>query len=363
LIKVNGAFVYAPIGANPERYPGNREISSNHNNPLDFDVNVNGSLWLPRSVVKGIPMSPGSSARAVSSPQPSSVAVRGRDIVFAADDGFPLAGTLFGGDGDKPLVLVSSATAVPRGFYAGFAAALVAAGARAALVYDYRGTGGSKRPANWTKRIGMKDWALDDLPAAARALDAVAPGHAMVGLGQSYGGQALGLCGISDRFIRYGMVATMSGYWRGLDDRLAGPRMFFVGVPVSWLHRDMPRWLGLGEPIPASVFRDWARWCARPDYFFDDASVPETARYLDVTTPILAIGATDDFWGTPRATAALMRHYENAPVEYRRVSPADGGGQPIGHLGFFRSRFAATLWPPLIDWLLDGTEVEIGERG
>ncbi|MGO4843960.1 esterase, partial [Rhizobiaceae sp. 2RAB30] len=77
------------------------------------------------------------------------------------------------------------------------------------------------------------DWALLDLPAAAKALDAAAPGHAMVGVGQSYGGQALGLSGISDRFLRYGMVATMSGYWRGLDDRLAGPRMFLVGVPAS----------------------------------------------------------------------------------------------------------------------------------
>ena len=81
----------------------------------------------------------------------------------------------------------------------------------------------------------MKDWAVLDLPAAAAALDAVAPGHDMVGVGQSYGGQALGLCGIAGRFTRYGMVATMSGYHRGLDDRWAGPRMFLVGVPVASL--------------------------------------------------------------------------------------------------------------------------------
>ena len=99
----------------------------------------------------------------------------------------------------------------------------------------------------------------------------------MVGVGQSYGGQALGLCGISGRFTRYGMVATMSGYHRGLDDRWAGPRMFLIGVPVASLLGRVPRWLGIGEPIPASVFRDWARWCRRPDYFFGDPVVPETA--------------------------------------------------------------------------------------
>ncbi|BCH24653.1 alpha/beta hydrolase [Mesorhizobium sp. L-8-3] len=299
-------------------------------------------------------------ARPANSAHAPGSAIRRGDISFLADDGFALKGTLFEGSGTRPLVLISSATAVPRGLYAGFAEAVVRAGARAALIYDYRGTGGSSRPAGWKKRIGMKDWALLDLPAAARALDAVSPDHPMVGVGQSYGGQALGLSGIPGRFLRYGMVATMSGYWRGLDDRLAGPRMFLVGVPASLLFRDMPRRLGVGEPIPGSVFRDWARWCRMPDYFFDDPSLPETARYRDVRTPILAIGLTDDPWGTRRAVRALMRHYENAHVEERWLSPSDGGGQKIGHLGFFRSRFAETLWPQFAAWLLDGTPMTIG---
>ena len=200
-----------------------------------------------------------------------------------------------------------------------------------------------------------------DMPAAAAALDAVAQGHAMAGVGQSYGGQALGLCGIARSFTRYGMVATMSGYHRGLDDRWAGPRMFLIGVPIASLLGRVPRWLGIGEPIPASVFRDWARWCRRPDYFFGDPLVPETARYAGVTTPILALGLTDDRWGTRRATRSFLQHYPNAPVEERWLSPADGGA-PIGHLGFFRSRFSQTLWPEFIGWLLEGTAMRIGER-
>ncbi len=88
--------------------------------------------------------------------------------------------------------------------------------------------------------------------------------------------------------------------------------------------------------------------------------MPETAGFAEVTTPILALGLTDDRWGTPRAVGALMRHYTNAPVETRWLSPADGGA-PIGHLGFFRSRFSQTLWPQFIGWLLEGTEMRIGE--
>ena len=68
---------------------------------------------------------------------------------------------------------------------------------------------------------------------------------------------------------------------------------------------------------------------------------------------------SDDVWGTPRAINSLMRHYENAPVELRFVSPQDAGG-PIGHLGYFRSRFARTLWPDLIGWLLAGRPATLG---
>ena len=282
-----------------------------------------------------------------------------RDISFAASDGFPLAGTLFEGPGGGPLVLISSATAVPRGLYASFARACVAAGARAALIYDYRGTGDFRRPTGWRKRIGMKDWALLDLPAAAAALDAVSPGRKMVGVGQSYGGQALGLCDISGRFTRYGMVATMSGYFGGLDDRAAKWRMLGLGVPLSFIMRDTPRRFGVGEPIPSTVLRDWARWCSMPNYFFEDPKFPETARFANVRTPILALGMTDDVWGTPRAINSLMRHYSNAPVELRFGSPDDAGG-PIGHLGYFRSRFAQTLWPDFMGWLLEGRPATVG---
>lgn len=289
--------------------------------------------------------------------------VRSRDIAISSPDGFPLAGTLFEGSGDAPLVLISGATAVPRSFYAAFAKALVEAGARAALIYDYRGVGGSTRPHGWRRRIDYKDWALVDMPAAATALDAVAPGHAMVGVGQSFGGQALGICGIADRFERYGMVATMTGYHRLLDDRTVWARMNLVGVPVSLLFRDTPRWLGIGEPMPSSCFRDWARWCRHPDYFFGDPDLPETSRFASVTTPILAIGLTDDPWANPRAVAAFMKHYENAPVEVRWLSPDDAGGRAIGHLGFFRSRFAETLWPQFLAWLLEGRSMMLGKPG
>jgi predicted alpha/beta hydrolase len=141
------------------------------------------------------------------------------EVTFEASDGFPLCGQLFHGEGRKPLVLISSATAVPQGFYSAFAKHLIANGARAVLTYDYRGVAASRRARKAVPEIRFKDWAVKDFPAALRCLQAVAPGHETVGIGQSFGGQALGISDCSNVFSRYGMVATMSGAVHLLDDK------------------------------------------------------------------------------------------------------------------------------------------------
>lgn len=278
--------------------------------------------------------------------------IRATEITFPALDGFPLAGTLIEGDGSGPLALISSAAAVPRGIYRRFAEHLVADHAfRAVLTYDYRGVSASRIPKGWHPAPMMVDWAKMDMPAALERLETVAPGHRMVGIGQSFGGQALGLSGRADRFERYMMVAVMSGHWRYTSEPMkVFASMNLVGVPLALLTGRVPGWIGLGETLPGPVFRQWARWGRNPDYFFADKAMDATRRFASVTTPILAIGAEDDPWGTPRAQEALLKMYVNAPIERIWLSPP-GGGQSIGHIGFFRSAFRDTLWTLATDWL------------
>lgn len=276
------------------------------------------------------------------------------DIHFRASDGFPLAATIVEGTGNGPLALISSATATPRTFYLKFAKALVGAGFRAAMVYDYRGIGGSRVPGDWKQPLRKRQWAELDFIAAIETLDKLAPGHKMVGIGQSFGTQALGLSHRSERFARYLMLSAMSGHWRYTDEPVkVFAMMQLAGVPIAALTGKVPGWIGLGETMPGRVYRDWARWSRSKHYFFNDTSFDARAAFSSVKTPILAIRPSDDVWGTARAEEALLRHYDQAPIERRVVTPAMAGG-PIGHLGFFRSRYAETLWPPAIEWLAGG---------
>src|SRR6516165_2350916 len=72
--------------------------------------------------------------------------VRVEPLTLAARDGYALAATFFGAaSGGGPVVLLGSATGVPRLFYARFARFLASRGL-STLTLDYRGVGGSAPP-------------------------------------------------------------------------------------------------------------------------------------------------------------------------------------------------------------------------
>lgn len=276
-----------------------------------------------------------------------------RELTAETDDGLSLSATLFEGEGQGPAVLVSAAAAVERRFYRAFATHLVEQGARAVLTYDYRGIGAAaSTPA--AKTFRMKDWGVLDFPAALAALQAAAGPGPIVGIGHSFGGIALGLSGIAERFDRYCLVATMNGYFR----RTAEPfsvfaRMNLAGVPATRLFGHVPASVGLGTALAGPIFRDWARWCRRPDFLFSDPEVPEAAHFAAVRMPLMSIGLTDDRWGTREAVSAILEHFSAAAVSEVWLTPEAAGG-PIGHMGFFRREMRETLWPEASGFLLRG---------
>jgi len=219
------------------------------------------------------------------------------------------------------------------------------------LTYDFRGVGaGAKDPG--AKRYRMKDWGIHDLPAALGALASAAGPGPIVGIGHSFGGVALGLCGVADRFERYAMVASLNGYYgRTAEPLRVFARMNLAGVPATRLLGHVPASVGLGTALAGPIFRDWARWCRHPDFLFAEPEIAEADSFAKVRLPLLSIGVTDDSWGTEAAVQALLDHFPNAQVSQCWLSPSEAG-QPIGHMGFFRRAMRATLWPVATRFLL-----------
>lgn len=277
------------------------------------------------------------------------------ELQLVTEDGFALAATLFESNAalspNGPLVLISSATAVRRQYYRHFAQYLADNGARAVLTYDYRGI---DKPLSQlaSRRARASDWATRDFPAAVRELLRRHPSARLNGLGHSFGGQALGLSGMAQKFSRYMTLCAGSG-WLGHTrerDKLHR-RMNWVAAPIAAALGTLPAWSGFGVSLPAGVFQQWRRWCNSRDYFMSDPQVPETARFAEVRIPMIAVGFDDDPWMTRASVGDLMSWYSNADIRLRWFGREEAGGE-VGHFGFFRPDHRDTLWPQIADWLV-----------
>ncbi|GBH23215.1 alpha/beta hydrolase family protein [Burkholderia vietnamiensis] len=277
-------------------------------------------------------------------------------IAFSAADGYALRGTLWSPDAPpRALVLIHPATAVPERLYAGFARFLTTRGF-AALTYDYRGIG-SSRPARLTKlQARMRDWIELDVGAAiawARDTHRAVP---LLAVGHSVGGHAVGLSAGTAHLRAAVLVAAHAGSTRLIEsaaERLKVRLILHVLGPLaSALLGYVPgKRLGLGEDLPAGVFREWSRWTALPHHFFDDPTLGAAERFSKQRLPILAVGFDDDPWANRRAIDLLVSYLTGAAVERRQIDPHAAGTGPVGHMGFFRSRPGAVLWPGVADWL------------
>jgi predicted alpha/beta hydrolase len=281
-------------------------------------------------------------------------AIRVEDVSVAARDGYPLAATSFVPAAPPAAwVLVNSATAVPRAYYARFARFLAEQGF-AVVTYDYRGIGGSRPERLRGFAARMRDWAQLDAAGVMDWVDARHSGR-MLAVGHSFGGQALGLLPRADRLSGALLVGAQSGYWR-LWPGWRAPAVF-----AMW-HALMPSlcaiWgyypasvLRMGEDMPAGVAREWARWGRQPGYVTDVDGGSLRAGYARIAFPIRSYSFSDDTLAPQPAVDALLGFYSSARIERRALTPRDLGVKAVGHWGFFRERFRDPLWTEAADWL------------
>jgi predicted alpha/beta hydrolase len=285
------------------------------------------------------------------------------DITFPAVDRYSLGATLFLPRGAKRhAVLISSATAVPRKVYRGFAGYLAGRGC-AVLTYDYRGTGDSRQKSlvgyNQVKSLvgfkaSMSDWAALDTAAAVAWMRQRYKNLPLTYVGHSFGGQALGLLANNTEVSRALLIAAQAGYWK----LMASPERYrvyallnFVGTPLTRLLGYTPRWGGLGEDLPKGVFEQWAGWVMNERYLFGDTKLTALQNFPKYQGAIRALCFSDDPWATRPAVELLCSGFTAAKPEILTVTPADAGAAKIGHLGFFRPEHRDALWRGAAEWL------------
>ena len=285
------------------------------------------------------------------------------DITVPAADGYKLGATLFLPRGTRRrAALISSATAVPRKIYRGFAGYLARRGF-AVLTYDYRGIGGSRGVAvegyNKPKSLvgfkaSMTDWAMLDATASVRWMRERYNTLPLTYVGHSFGGQALGLLPNNTDVSRALLIAAQLGYWK----LMASPERYrvyammnFIGPSLTRVFGYTPGWTGIGEDLPKGVFLQWAHWVNSPRYVLDDPSVTGLANFPKYKGAMRAMSMTDDPWATRTAVERLCAAYTSVKPELLAVTPGELGVSRIGHFGFFRPEHRDTLWRGAAEWL------------
>ena len=277
----------------------------------------------------------------------------GTAVEFAARDGYRLAGTLYRPrTPNRRAVLFQAAAGVKQEFYGKFAAYLAGRGF-AALTFDYRGIGRSRPPKLRGFKARMRDWAEKDIGGALDYLARATHGARLIGVGHSFGALAFGLVPGNERYVAALTVGAQSGYWKHWRGTGRAGMWFLTHVLLPGMSRlcgCLPaRLFGQGEDLPAGVAREWASWCRHPGYIVGALGAQDA--YARFAAPIRAYAIADDSYAPPAAVEAFLAFYPNAVRQLERVDPAQAGGGPIGHFGFFRERFKDTLWKEAADWM------------
>ncbi|MCO5128958.1 MAG: alpha/beta fold hydrolase [Xanthobacteraceae bacterium] len=277
-------------------------------------------------------------------------------------DGYALAATLYLPRGKKHrAVLINAATAVPRGYYDGFARYLARQGC-AVLTYDYRGIGGSrpkgaaghKAPSLRGFDASMSDWAARDITGAVGWMRERYRALPLVYVGHSFGGQALGLLPNNTEVTRALLISAQAASWKLMpppERYRVYLFMNYVGAPVARAVGYLPGRLMGGEDLPKGVFLEWTRWVRNERYLLGDPALEARANFANYKAPLRALTFTDDSWAPRSAVELLCSAFTATAPEIVSVTPIEAGVKKIGHIGFFRREHRGTLWRDAADWL------------
>jgi predicted alpha/beta hydrolase len=268
--------------------------------------------------------------------------------------------------GTRPVVIVNPATAIRCSYYARFAAFLHQQGFDV-ITYDYRGIGDSRPPTLRGFSASWLDWGRLDFEAVLRFAITSFPGQPVQVVAHSVGGFLVGLAPSNAVITRVFTVGAQFAHWRDYADRkrLVMLMKWHVAMPLlTRLCGYFPgRRLGWMEDTPSGVVRDWTHrsprfeetWQRGPQALTAGERAALVAQFGAMRAPMLALGMTDDEFGTVSAIQRLLAYFTGSQVTHLQLPPEMIGQREVGHFAFFHSRFEATLWQIALDWLKQGT--------
>jgi len=276
------------------------------------------------------------------------------EISIRCSDGIVLAGTRYIPGTIKCAVLICPATGIKRRFYISFAKYLAEQG-YGVITFDNRGVGGSLNGDLNAINASLINWGVLDMSAALEELKTSFPGQSYHIIGHSAGGQLVGLMSNATEISSLFNFASSSGCLRNMQFPFILSASFFMNVfiPLSNLlfGKANCQWVGMGEPLPKLVAKQWSKWCRGKGYVETDFGKDVTNHSYDVLNfPSMWVHATDDEIANLENVKDMSRVFKKSKVEIVTLDPKEMGLQQIGHMGFFSSK-KKNLWRLAVDWL------------
>jgi predicted alpha/beta hydrolase len=126
---------------------------------------------------------------------------------------------------------------------------------------------------------------------------------------------------------------------------------FFIPVNNALFGYSKSHWVGMGEPLPKNVAKQWQAWCNGTGYVKTAFGKTIHKHYYDeLTIPSMWVNASDDDIANNKNTDDMISVFKKLPTEKLNISPEDHNLTEIGHMKFF-SRKSKVLWEYPLDWL------------
>ncbi len=280
-------------------------------------------------------------------------------LSIMTDRNQPLAATVYRPKKTvKKAIMIAPATGIKRQFYHNFATHLASHGF-GVLTFDNEGIGESLSTHLTKCDASLISWGRHDMPAVLDALQDEFSDATYHLIGHSAGGQLIGLMPNYEAISSVFNVACSSGRIKNMNMPYKLKAMGFMDafIPITNLalgYTPSDK-IGMGEPLPRGVAKQWREWCNGAGYIKTAFGKSiHTHFYNEISMPALWLGFSDDDIANSKNMDDMMRVFAKMPVEKRFLEPKDFGLHHIGHMRYFSRKTnakAPKLWQMAVDWL------------